>query len=376
MTVTGDITTYIESFDSEPGYLDWAAFGPLSPVVRSEVHADAELLGTGRRSSVDLVNEHVDQSRSHAASVLGVPAEQIVIQPSTSHGLQQAIYGLSGTLLLSRAEYPALTIAAARAEASLGTMRAAWLEPGNGFVTPDVVREALTDEVTAVAVSLVDFRTGYRVDLSALRDVIGDRLLIVDAIQGLGIVDADYGAADVVCANGYKWLRAGRGTGVATYSPRAVDRLTPVLSGYAGVADGLPVDEVPEPSRDARAFIVSKADSLAAARLGSALHEIHQVGVATIAAAVEARATRVIEIADENAIPVITPREPEHRAGIVTLAPEPQDAGPLAAALANAGVTITPRGGTIRVSAHAGTDDESLSLLAATLSAYVAARAW
>ncbi|HAJ17542.1 MAG TPA: aminotransferase, partial [Microbacterium sp.] len=40
------------------------------------------------------------------------------------------------------------------------------------------------------------------------------------------------------------------------------------------------------------------------------------------------------------------------------------------------GVTITPRGGTIRVSAHAGTDDESLSLLAATLSAYVAARAW
>ncbi|HAM13393.1 MAG TPA: aminotransferase, partial [Microbacterium sp.] len=245
MTVTGDITTYIESFDSEPGYLDWAAFGPLSPVVRSEVHADAELLGTGRRSSVDLVNEHVDQSRSHAASVLGVPAEQIVIQPSTSHGLQQAIYGLSGTLLLSRAEYPALTIAAARAEASLGTMRAAWLEPGNGFVTPDVVREALTDEVTAVAVSLVDFRTGYRVDLSALRDVIGDRLLIVDAIQGLGIVDADYGAADVVCANGYKWLRAGRGTGVATYSPRAVDRLTPVLSGYAGVADGLPVDEVP-----------------------------------------------------------------------------------------------------------------------------------
>lgn len=88
--MTGDITTYIESFDSEPGYLDWAAFGPLSPNVRSEVHADAELLGTGRRSSVDLVNEHVDQSRTHAASVLGVPAEQIVIQPSTSHGLQQA----------------------------------------------------------------------------------------------------------------------------------------------------------------------------------------------------------------------------------------------------------------------------------------------
>jgi hypothetical protein len=84
----------------------------------------------------------------------------------------------------------------------------------------------------------------------------------------------------------------------------------------------------------------------------------------------------VIEIADENAIPVITPREPQLRAGIVTLAPEPQDAAPLAAALANAGVTITPRGGTIRVSTHAGTDDESLLLFASALSAYVASRAW
>lgn len=376
VTVTGDIAAYIDSFDSEPGYLDWAAFGPLSPTVRSEVHADAELLGTGRRSSVDLVNDHVDQSRDHAAAVLGVPSEQVVIQPSTSHGLQPAIYGLSGTLLVSRAEYPALTIAATRAEAACGTMKVGWLEPEHGFVTPDVIREALTDEVTAVAVSLVDFRTGFRADLTALRDVIGDRLLIVDAIQALGIVDAEYAAADVVCANGYKWLRAGRGTGVAAYSSRAVDRLTPVLSGYAGVPDGLPVDELPEPAHDARAFIVSKADSLAAARLGSALREVHDVGVAAIEAAVADRASEIIEIADEHGIAVLTPREPERRAGIVTLVPDPQDAGTLAAALANAGVAITPRGGSIRVSAHAGTDAETIAMFASTLAGFAASRTW
>lgn len=376
MTVTDDLAAFIDSFDAEPGYLDWAAFGPLSPTVRSEVHADAELLGTGRRSSVDLVNEHVDQARDHAAAVLGVPAEQIVIQPSTSHGLQPAIYGLSGTLLLSRAEFPALTIAAARAEAACATMRVGWMEPEHGYVTPEVVREALTDDVTAVAVSLVDFRTGYLTDLSALREVIGDRLLIVDAIQALGVVDADYAAADVVCANGYKWLRAGRGTGLASYSARAVDRLAPVLSGYAGVADGLPVDALPEPAPDARAFIVSKADSLAAARLGSALREIADVGVAAIADAVTERASQVLDLAGQYGISVLTPRDPARRAGIVTLAPEAHEAGPLAAALANAGVTITPRGGAIRVTTHAGTDDETISMLAATLAGFTASRAW
>ena len=83
-------------------------------------------------------------------------------------------------------------------------------------------------------VSLVDFRTGYRADLGALRDVIGDRLLIVDAIQGFGVVDADWSAADVVCGNGYKWLRAGRGTGFAWFGERALERIAPVLSGFAG----------------------------------------------------------------------------------------------------------------------------------------------
>lgn len=374
--MAADFTTYLDSFEGQPGYLDWAAFGPLSPDVRAEARADAELLGTGRPSSVDLVNEQVDRARDHAADVLGVPAEQVVIQPSTSHGLQQAIYGLHGALVLSRGEYPALTIAAARAEAACGTAPVHWIDPPQGFVTPEVVRDALTDDVAAVAVSLVDFRTGYRADLSAIRDVIGDRLLIVDAAQGLGVVPADYAAADVVCASGYKWLRAGRGTGLASYGPRAVDRLSPVLSGYAGVPDGLPVDEIPAPSPDARAFIVSKADSLASARLGTALREVHEVGVDQIAAAVADRTAEIIEIADRHGIPVITPRDAAYRAGIVTLVPEPADAGPLAAALANEGVAITPRGGSIRVAAHAGTDPETLAMFATALSAFAAARAW
>ncbi|GAA1697084.1 hypothetical protein GCM10009808_13170 [Microbacterium sediminicola] len=374
--MAGQLESYVDSFDEQPGYLDWAAFGPLSPEVRSEVHADAELLGTGRRSSVDLVNEHVDQSRVTAAAMLAVREDQVVIQPSASHGLQQAIYGLSGDLLLSRAEFPSLTVAVTRAEACGADVSAHWVEPDRGFMSPEVIRDALTEEVTAVAVSLVDFRTGYLTDLSAIRDVIGDRLLIVDAIQGLGVVDADYASADVVCANGYKWLRAGHGTGVASYSDRAMERITPVLSGYVGAEGGLPVDEVTAPVTDARAFLVSKADSLASARLGTALREIQDAGIDEVAAAVAARATRVIEIADEAGIAVLTPREEQYRAGIVTLVPEAQDAGPLSAELANAGVTTTARGGTIRVSAHAGTDDETLEMFQGALTAFAAMRSW
>lgn len=366
----------VASFDAEPGYLDWAAFGPLSPSVRAEAGADTELLGSGRRSSIDLVGSHIGRARELVAGLVGAPADQVVLQPSTTHGLMQALYGMAGGLLVSRGEFPSLTVTAARAADALGSMQVQWMEPSDGMVTPDLVREHLTEDTRAVAVSLVDFRTGYRADLTALREVIGDRLLIVDAIQGFGVVDADYAAADVVCGNGYKWLRAGRGTGFAWFGERALERLAPVLSGFAGADGDLPVDVVPLPSPSARAFTVSWPDALAAARLATALEEISAVGVPVVEAELAARTQDVVFIADRYGVPVLTPRDPARRAGIITLAPAPQDAAPLAASLANHGLTVTARSGLIRVSPHVGTGADTIRLLGDAVAEFSAARVW
>ena len=371
-----DLDAYLASFDGEPGYLDWAAFGPLSPAVRSEAQGDTELLGSGRRTSIDLVADHVREARELVAELIGADAAQVVLQPSTTYGLMHAVYGLAGGLMLGRGEFPSLTVAATRASEALGSLQLQWLEPADGMITPDVVREALTDETRAVAVSLVDFRTGYRTDLSALRDVIGDRLLIVDAAQGFGMVDADYLAADVVCGHGYKWLRAGRGTGFAWFGDRALERIAPVLSGFRGVEGELPVDAVPGPAASAQAFSIAGADTLAAARLATALREIVDVGVEAIETELTARASDVMFFADRYEVPVVTPREPERRAGIVTLEPAAQDAAPLAASLANHGLTVTTRAGRIRVAPHVGTGADTLRLFGDALAAFAATRVW
>ena len=371
-----DLETFLASFDGEPGYLDWAAFGPLSPNVRAEVHADAELLGSGRRSSIELVDDHAREVRELLAELLRTDAEQLVLQPSTTYGLMQAIYGITGALLVSRAEFPSLTVAASRAESALGALQVQWLEPEGGFITPEAVREALTDDTTAVAVSLVDFRTGYRADLSALRDVIGDRLLIVDAVQGLGVIDADWDAADVVCGNGYKWLRSGRGTGFASFSERALERIAPVLSGFAGTDGDLPLDVVPPPASSAQAFSVAGPDPLAFARLATGVRDVVEMGIEAIETEILARSGDVMYFADRYEIPVATPREPERRAGIVALAPAPQDAAPLAASLANHGLTVTVRSDLVRVAPHVGTGADTLRLFGDALAAFSSARVW
>lgn len=367
------LDTFVASFDGEPGYLDWAAFGPLSATVRNEVHADAELLGAGRRAGIEMVAGHLDTACDLLGELLGVRADEISLQPSTSHGLMQALFGLSGEVIVSRRDFPPLTVTARRAE-QLGRIEVSWLDAEDGRVTPGAVAEVLSPQTAALAVSLVDPRTGYRVDLGALREAIGDdRLLMVDATQAAGILDVDFGVADVVSAHGSTWLRAGRGTGFLRVSDRARERIEPVLSGFAGADGDVWGDTDPAPASSAKAYAVSPPDSLAAARLASSLREVLDAGIAAIDAEIAARTADVIFLADRYDIPVLTPREPTQRGGIVALAPPQAGVAPLAASLANHGLVFTARRDTIRIAPHVGTGEDTLRLLGDALAG---ARAW
>lgn len=354
-----DLDTYLGGFDTEAGYLDWARYGPVSQKVRAEVAADAELLGSGRRSGIDFVSERPHETVALVAEFFRAPESEVVLQPSTSMGLMHTFFGLDGDVLVPQGSHPSLLVAARRAELARDGLSIRHLE--GDFVTPHTVRDLLTDEVTAVAVSVVDYRTGYVADLEGFRDVIGDRLLIVDAVQGVGAVDAAWEMADVVCANGYKWLRAGKGTGFARFSAQARERIDPVLSGPAGADSETLSLRTPAPLAGAAAYQITLPDPLAAARLGVALREVADVGIAALAARIHERAELIMDLAVAHDFPLLTPREAH--AGIVTLVPEPAEAAPLAAALANFGIVTTARGDTIRLSAHACLGDEEVRLL-------------
>ncbi|MBY0687421.1 aminotransferase class V-fold PLP-dependent enzyme [Microbacterium marinilacus] len=363
------IEEYRATFDGEPGYLNWASFGPMSSSVRDEVVADLEMLGTGRASSIAHVGEREEQARALVAGLLGASPDEVTLQPSTTYGLMHALYGISGGVLASPAEFPSIPTALTRASEAFGRVLPQWLHAEDGFVTPQAVADAVDDDTVALAVSLVDFRTGYRADLAGLREALGpDRLLIVDAVQGFGIADVDWSQADVVCGNGYKWLRAGRGTGFAWFGPHARATIVPALSGFEGVEGGLTMDAVPPPAASSRAYTVSGPDALAAARLTVALEDIAGVGVAAIEADIAARTTEVMRIAQGHGIRVLTPEDPRRRAGIVSLVPD--NVAALGAELANRGVTATARSGMLRIAPHAGTGDDTLGLFDEACAAY------
>jgi selenocysteine lyase/cysteine desulfurase len=195
---------YLAGFDEEPGYLDFARVAPVGRTVLAEQLAMTEVLAHSRFGTADAFLEQDERVRDAVGAVTGFASDHIVFQPNTSSGMTQAMFGLAGTVALAPSEFPSQTVAAVRAEEAMGALRVKWLETDNGRVTPGNVKRQLTKATTAVAVSLVDFRTGYVADLEGIRQVIGDRLLLVDAIQGFGVVEAPYLAADVVVSGGQK----------------------------------------------------------------------------------------------------------------------------------------------------------------------------
>jgi selenocysteine lyase/cysteine desulfurase len=353
------IDEYVAGFAEEPGYLDHAAFGPVQTAVLEEQRVFGTIQEHVRPGAMDTLGEQDARIRTVAARLVGRRDDQVVSQTATTPGLLHAAFGLTGGVLVAADEYPSLPLALASAAAATGgRVRPLVIESGAGWMTPELIASRLTDEVDAVAVSLVDWRTGYRVDLPAIREVVGDRLLVLDAIQGFGVVDVPYELADVVATGGQKWLHAGWGTGFMAFSDRALERMTPALSGPMGT-DGEP-GEVPTVRPGAAGYQMSRVDPVSQARLAVSLERLANVGIAAVEARVTDRVERIFQIADEFGIEVESSRDPRERAGIVVLRPAAGRLTALTAAMHNHGVTVTARTGTVRVSPFASTTEATL----------------
>ena len=118
---------------------------------------------------------------------------------------------------------------------------------------------------------------------------------------------------------------------------------------------------------------MTNGDPIAAARLAASLEEISEVGVGEIAKRIARRTAEIIDVVDEFAIPVVSPRADDERAGIVVVEPEGDQLTALLAALHNHGISATSRAGTVRFSAHVSTGSDTLSLLRAALVSYAQA---
>ncbi len=369
------LARYLARFDELPGYVDFARVGPISHDVAMTL-VEAARLSRGEQV-VEVLSARAEAVRAGAALFLGAAPHEVGFATSTSHALfataaafrpcttgEGGNEGDEGVVLVRRGEFPANVYPWLRFQ-DRGGLRVRWIDAPR--VTPENVAAHLTPDVRALTVSAVDALTGHRPPLGALKEVLGpDRVLVVDAIQGLGAVPLELEAADVLASGGQKWLRAGWGAALLLVRDRVAHLLFPGLGGWPGVRDPLAADDHPrEPLDGANAHAMTNPDYPAVSSLGTALDLVTAVGVETIAAKIADTLGALLDTA--RAAGAEIPHDeliPAERGGIACLRLPGHDPVDVHAALAKAGLATTLRGRWIRLSPHATTPSQAVDRLA------------
>jgi selenocysteine lyase/cysteine desulfurase len=360
--MTFDLGPWLEQFPvREQGlYLDHAAVCPLPRTV-------AEAM---RQRVTDQEHHGHEHSRSWRTSTLtcrhlggqlmGCASEDVSLIRSTSEGLSLIAEGLQlGTddeVLLGEEEFAA-NVAPWLNLGSLGVTVTRYPQP-DGRLDVDAVGELLNERSRVLSVSWVAFHTGWIAPLAQLGRLCRDNgtVLVVDAIQGLGVLPMDMRtlAVDAVVADSHKWLLGPEGIGLMATTAALRSRLRPVLSGWRNVQLGQGdyfMDRCAH-FEDGRKLEPGARNEVGIAGLAAALDLIHAVGRDNVQARVEVLARLLTRILIAHGWDVLSPGSGHPIAGIVAARHPTVPAAEAVRRLRERRVVCSTRQGYVRLSPH------------------------
>ncbi|MGH7514408.1 MAG: aminotransferase class V-fold PLP-dependent enzyme [Gemmatimonadales bacterium] len=362
----------------ETVYLNHASIGPLPERTRLALEAFNRRRATPfRLPDRDLFGTLAD-ARRLIAQLLSATPEEIGLTVNTGFGLAVMARALplepGDVVLVSDREFPANVYPWIRLRESGIAVE---LVPTTAAGWPDEARllERLADpRVRAIAVSLVQFSNGYRVDLAALSAATRrtGAWLIVDAIQGIGHlpVDLSHVEVDVLACGGQKWLLSPWGSGFVYVRRELIPRLSPPVTGwmaFEGTDDLTRLTAYSDSLRgDARRFELITLPYQDFAGMNTSLGLILELGVERIEAHLQRLHQPVLAWAERTGATVASPRG-AHGSGILCLAPE--GVADVFRRLKAARIICSLREGAIRLSPHAYNTVAEMERVAAVLDA-------
>src|SRR2546423_3751014 len=351
-------------------YLDHAANAPLATPVRSTMDV---YLTRMTEEPFDLAHwERLrSQVRTRIAELLSVGPESITFTKNTTSGLGLVAAGLDweagDNIVGVDREFPANIypwMGLKRKGVELRLYRAQ-----QGRIDVKALVRLCDQRTRVLAISAVQFWSGFRTDLGALSTALKGRdiLLVVDAIQAAGALRLDLRATpvDFLCAGAQKWLLGPIGVGFADVGPRMLERLTPVTIRTDSVGrdeEYFEYDLTPKP--DARRVEEAAPNYPGILGMGAAINLLLRAGVPTVEDAVLRLADRLRdELPRRGYELVLKPTLPSERSGIVSFRHPRMVPAELQTRLREAGVIVSLRSDFLRASAHYYNSDQDLDRL-------------
>lgn len=193
-------------------------------------------------------------------------------------------------------------------------------------VDPERIAEAIDERTLLVPTCHAYFRSGALQDLEPIVKAAkaAGAYTVIDGYQVVGAVPVDVRALDVdfYLGGSHKYLSGGPGAGYLYVRPGLVQDLKPRLTGWFGMQDPFAfVRDTTGATLNEGVFRfldgTPNVPAMVAAREGLAC--VEEVGPERIRRLSTQRTRRVIEWAEQTAIDVRTPKDPERRSGMLCL---------------------------------------------------------
>ena len=223
-------------------YMNHAAVSPLSVRVRDAMNALIEdQTQNGSVNYTDWLDTY-ERARRSAARLVNSRPHEIAFTQNTSAGLSAIANGIDwregDNVVLCNVEFPANVYPWMRLGEERG-IRMKLAEERDGRIDAEELLSLVDDRTRVVAVSWVQFASGFRSDLGRIGRFCRERgtLFVVDAIQGLGglKLDVERDFVDAFAADAHKYLLGPEGMALLYVSDRVIDRIRPTVVGWTSV---------------------------------------------------------------------------------------------------------------------------------------------
>lgn len=292
--------------------------------------------------------------RQKVANTIGAKSREVTLVPNCSIGLNYAAQMLrtlkekQKVLLLSE---------------DYASVKLPWLvnhfevvdfpQFPNGSVDIDELKEViLKEQIEVVAVSYVQFSSGYKIDLEVLGAFCRENniILVVDATQAFGAMSIDVKTLriDVLVASVFKWACAGFGAGIMYVREELFEVYSPPVMGAESQGIAAKIEDISDIDFSGYTFQTGNYDYKSTLILGTAIDQMNEIGLENIEARIAALQNYLLIQLQKIGVGMVSDYTSSNRAAITII----EGNRAMWEFLKEKNVAVSLRGQGIRISPH------------------------